>query len=425
MFGWEFPPHITGGLGTACFGLTKGLLKNGVEVLFVVPRSYGDEDQQAIRLINASDVSIDFTDKSYQEYWKQLTYIEIGSNLIPYVGEEEFAKMTSEDLLDKTEEHSGVFSNQYVFSGKYGKNLMEEVTRYALVASTIAGSQQFDVIHAHDWLTYPAGMAAKKVSGKPLVVHMHATEFDRSGENINQNVYEIERKGMEAADAVITVSNYTRDIVIDRYGINPAKVFTVHNGIEPMKKDLDILKKGFKEKLVCFVGRITFQKGPEYFIEAAYKLLLVDKNVRFAFVGEGDMLNRMINRVAQLGISPKFHFTNFLSRDDVDRLFTISDVYVMPSVSEPFGILPLEAMRAEVPVVISKQSGVSEVLKYAIKVDFWDIDATADAIYGLLHYDVLSNMFRKYGKKEINNLKWDDAAFKIKKTYLDVTNLNN
>ncbi|HNZ43561.1 MAG TPA: glycosyltransferase family 4 protein [Bacteroidales bacterium] len=418
MFGWEFPPHITGGLGTACFGLTKGLLKNGVEVLFVVPKSYGDEDQQAVRLINASDVRIDFTNKMYQEYWKQLTYIEIGSNLIPYVGEEEFQKMTAVNTIDKTEEHSSVFSQQYTFSGKYGKNLMEEVTRYALVASTLAGSQQFDVIHAHDWLTYPAGIAAKKISGKPLVVHMHATEFDRSGDHINQNVYDIERKGMEIADAVITVSNFTRDIVINKYGINPDKVFTVHNAVEHNTGDSDlVIERNVKEKVVTFLGRITFQKGPDYFVEAAKRVLDKDKNVRFVMAGSGDMLNRMILRVAQLGISTHFHFTGFLQGAEVDKMFLLSDVYVMPSVSEPFGISPLEAMRSNVPVVISKQSGVSEVLKYALKIDFWDIDAMADAIYGLLHYDALSVMFRKYGKEEVENLKWESASSKIRDVY--------
>jgi glycogen synthase len=418
MFGWEFPPHITGGLGTACFGLTKGLLNHGVEVLFVVPKAYGDENQQAVRLINASDVSIDFRKKVYQEYWNQLTYIEIGSNIIPYVGEEEFARITKQKKSDKKEVGAGVFSEQYSFSGKYGKNLMEEVTRYALVASSIAGSNQFDIIHAHDWLTYPAGIAAKKISGKPLVVHMHATEFDRSGENINQNVYDIERKGMEAADAVITVSNYTRDIVINRYGIDPEKVFTVHNAVEHNNDCPDLfIEKNIKEKVVTFLGRVTFQKGPDYFVEAANKVLEKDKNVRFVMAGSGDMLNRMILRVAQLGISTNFHFTGFLQGEEVDKMFLLSDVYVMPSVSEPFGISPLEAMRSNVPVVISKQSGVSEVLKYALKIDFWDIDAMADAIYGLLHYDALSVMFRKFGKEEVENLKWDNAAGKVSDVY--------
>ncbi len=425
MFGWEFPPHITGGLGTACFGLTKGLLKQGVEVLFVVPKAYGDESQEAVRLLNASDINIDFTSSVYQEYWKQLTYIEIGSNLVPYLGEEEFENMVKQKVFDHIEEDTSVFSKSYTFSGKYGKNLMEEVTRYALVASAIASSNTFDVIHAHDWLTYPAGIAAKKQSGKPLVVHMHATEFDRSGENVNQNVYDIERKGMEAADAVITVSNLTRDIVINRYGIDPQKVFTVHNAVEPTENDEVLnIAKNVREKVVTFLGRITFQKGPDYFIEAAYKVLQKDQNVRFVMAGSGDMMNKMIRRVAQLHISDHFHFTGFLQGEEVDKMFALSDVYVMPSVSEPFGISPLEAMRSNVPVVISKQSGVAEVLKYALKIDFWDIDAMADAIYGLLHYDALSVMFRKYGKDEVDNLKWDNAANHVKEVYYIVLNKN-
>jgi len=423
MFGWEFPPHITGGLGTACFGLTKGLLKQGVEVLFVVPKAYGDESQEAVRLVSASDVNIDFSSSVYQEYWKQLTYIEIGSNLVPYVGEEEFTNMVNHKVFDAIEEDTSVFSKSYTFSGKYGKNLMEEVTRYALVASAIAANNNFDVIHAHDWLTYPAGIAAKKQSGKPLVVHMHATEFDRSGENVNQNVYDIERKGMEAADAVITVSNYTREIVINRYGIDPQKVYTVHNAVEPTENDEVLnIAKNVREKVVTFLGRITFQKGPDYFVEAAYKVLQKDQNVRFVMAGSGDMMNKMIRRVAELHISDHFHFTGFLQGEEVDKMFALSDVYVMPSVSEPFGISPLEAMRSNVPVVISKQSGVAEVLKYAIKFDFWDIDAMADAIYGLLHYDALSVMFRKYGKDEVDNLKWDNAANNVKEVYYIVLN---
>ncbi|NCO54617.1 MAG: glycosyltransferase family 4 protein, partial [Bacteroidetes bacterium] len=274
-----------------------------------------------------------------------------------------------------------------------------------------------DVIHAHDWLTYPAGIAAKKISKKPLVIHVHATEFDRSGENINQFVYDIEKKGMEIADRIITVSNLTRNIVIERYGINPDKVFTVHNGVESLGNENIIQNKGFPEKLVSFLGRVTFQKGPDYFVEAAYKVLQKDKNVRFVMAGSGDMLYRMVRRVGQLGISSRFQFAGFLKGEDVNRLFTISDVYVMPSVSEPFGISPLEAMRSSVPVIISKQSGVAEVLKYAIKVDFWDIDALSDAIYGLINYQGLSKMFRKYGREEVDNLKWENSALNVKKIY--------
>jgi glycosyltransferase involved in cell wall biosynthesis len=421
MFGWEFPPHITGGLGTACFGLTKALLKQGVEVLFVVPKAYGDESQEAVRLINASDVSINIYNHESEEYWKQITYMEIGSNLIPYVSPEEFNRIVKQSALDNVSLKESVFSQTFEFTGIYGQDLMQEVTRYALVASYIASVNEFDVIHAHDWLTYPAGIAAKNITGKPLVVHVHATEYDRSGENINPNVFDIEKKGMEAADKVITVSNLTRQIVIDRYHINPDKVFTVHNGVEPMQCEKSLrYKKNVREKVVTFLGRVTFQKGPDYFVEVAKRVLEKDNNVRFVMAGHGDMLNRMIKRVAQLNIATRFHFTGFLQGEDVDRMFGVSDVYVMPSVSEPFGISPLEAMRSNVPVIISKQSGVAEVLNHAIKVDFWDIEATADAIYGLLHYEGLSKMFIKYGKVEVDNMKWDNAAFKVKELYESV-----
>ncbi len=416
MFGWEFPPHITGGLGTACFGLTKGLMKHNQEVIFVVPKAYGDESKN-IRLLNASDISLDMRNKTFSEYWNQLKYIEINSTLVPYADDEEFYRITRK-YEHHSEENESIYSTNYKFSGKYGKSLMEEVKRYALVAAQVATNHEHDIIHAHDWLTYEAGIAAKKVSGKPLVVHMHATEFDRSGDNINQVVYDIERRGMEAADRVITVSNLTREIVINKYGIDAAKVFTVHNAVEPAdKSDYYGVKKYVKEKVVTFLGRITFQKGPEYFVEAANKILKKDNNVRFVMAGSGDMLNKMILRVAELKIADKFHFTGFLKGGEVDHMFALSDVYVMPSVSEPFGISPLEAMRSHVPVIISKQSGVAEVLHHALKVDFWDIDALADSIWGLTHYDGLSKMFISFGKEEVDNMKWDNAAAKVIDVY--------
>lgn len=422
MFGWEFPPHITGGLGTACFGMTKGLTKHGTEVIFVVPKAYGDEDQEVVNIVNASDITIDNKDTTYQEYWSRITYMEIGSNLIPYVGPEEFKNIVEKNTFDSVGKEESILSEKFTFSGKYGKDLMDEVSRYALISSAVAAKSNFDVIHAHDWLTYPAGIAAKSVSGKPLVVHMHATEFDRSGENINQSVYDIERKGMEEADRVITVSNLTRQVVIEKYGIDPDKIVTVYNAVEPLVKNSILTKKNVEEKIVSFVGRITFQKGPEYFIEAAKKILDVDKNVRFVMAGSGDMLNKMVSRVAQLRIAKNFHFTGFLKGDDVDNMFAMSDVFVMPSVSEPFGIVPLEAMRSNVPVVISKQSGVSEILIHALKVDFWDIDALADSIYGLLHYEALSKVFKKFGKDEVDNLKWENAAIKVNDVYRSAIN---
>lgn len=426
MFGWEFPPHITGGLGTACFGMTKGLAKNGVEVLFVVPKAHGDEDQTNVRLLNASDVTVNIDNEKDRSYWDRVQYMEIGSNIIPYVGPERFATMVEESRHATDNFRSSVMTPRYEFSGKYGANLMEEVARYALIGSSLATKYDFDVIHAHDWLTYSAGIAAKETTGKPLVVHMHATEFDRSGENINTNVYAIERRGMEAADLVITVSDWTRNIVINKYGINPDKVVTVHNAVEPSDKSLDEYERsGLKSKVVTFLGRITYQKGPEYFVEAAYKILQVDPTIHFVMAGTGDMLQKMVKRVAQLKIGSNFHFTGFLKGNDVDQMFAMSDVFVMPSISEPFGIVPLEAMRLKVPVIISKQSGVSEVVQHALKVDFWDINGLADAIYGICKYKAVSEIFRNEGKEEVDNLKWEYASKKIKAVYEKAINIKN
>ncbi len=423
MFGWEFPPHITGGLGTACYGLTQGLVKNGVDVVFVVPKAYGDEDAGVVKIRSASEVSFDITGKQHAEFWGRIKYLEVGSNIIPYIAPETYSKVLEKTHKTGASFTSRVFSRNYEFSGEYGINLMEEVARYALVASSLSLKEDFDVIHAHDWLTYPAGIAAKQTSGKRLIVHMHATEFDRTGGHVNQQVYDIEKEGMKAADTVITVSNLTRNIVVEKYGIDPEKVVTVHNAVEQKKTYSGLgIKKHFNEKLVTFLGRITFQKGPDYFIEAAAKVLQKDKNVRFVMGGSGDMLLNMIKRVAALQIADKFHFTGFLKGEEVNRIFSMSDVFVMPSVSEPFGIVPLEAMRSSVPVIISKQSGVAEVLHHAVKIDFWDIDAMADAIYGLCNYNGLAKMFKKWGKQEVENLKWKDSALRVISLYEKLIN---
>ena len=423
MFGWEFPPHITGGLGTACFGLTNGLAANHVPVKFVVPKAYGDEDQSNVRIINASDIEVRFANKMVRDYWNYISYVEVDSKIVPYVSTEDYYNII--DNADKSSEESvnKAFSGKYDFSGKYGKNLIEEIMRYAIVAANIAEETPHDLIHAHDWLTYPSGIAAKEVSGKPLVIHIHATEYDRAGEsNVNSQVRDIEKKGFDAADKIIAVSQLTKNILVTKYGVPEEKITVVHNAVVPYEKEIPDIKKGMKDKVVTFLGRVTYQKGPEYFVEAAYKILRRDKNVRFVMAGSGDMLEKTIRRVAALRIADRFHFTGFLSGSDVDTMFALSDVYVMPSVSEPFGISPLEAMRSNVPVVISRQSGVSEVLKHALKADFWDIDALADQIYGLLHYDALSASFKKYGRQEVNNLKWENAAAKVKEVYQSVLN---
>ena len=431
MFGWEFPPHIAGGLGTACYGMTRGLARNDVEVIFVMPKASGDEDERFVKVVNASDVEARYSNSAIEgadDIMRKISFIHIDSNMVPYISPEEWD--TYREEYERTgkkfwEREGDSWTQRYTFSGKYGANLMEEVARYAVVAAEVARQLegQFDVIHAHDWLTYFAGIAAKRVSGKPFVVHMHATSFDRSSsDNIDTRVYEIERAGMAAADRVIAVSNLTRNIVIEKYNIPADKVVTVHNAVRFAEKENELPERGVEDKIITFLGRITFQKGPDYFVEAAAKVLKRVPNVRFVMAGSGDMMNHVIRRVARLGIADRFHFTGFLKGDDVHKMFQLSDVYIMPSVSEPFGISPLEAMRANVPSIISKQSGVAEVLDYAVKVDYWDVDAMADAIYGFVKYPALAKMFSEKGLEEVTGLKWNSAAAKIKAVYEDAIN---
>ena len=419
MFGWEFPPHISGGLGTASYGLTKGMATlDNLEVIFVVPKAWGDEDQTGVRLIGANKVPVVFKKIFYKGSKKAIEKIEISSKIVPYTDPEDFWKIVGSEVSGHSFYVQTNNTGSVDFSGRYDCSLMDEIYKYSIVASVIAEENEFDIIHAHDWLAYPAGIAAMEVSGKPLVIHVHATDFDRSGGNVNPDVYRIEKSGMDAASKIITVSNLTRDIVINKYNIDPDKVETVYNAVEPVDYSNEIVvKKGFDEKVVTFLGRITLQKGPEYFIEAAYKVSKVMPNVRFVMAGSGDMMERMIRRAASLKITDRFHFTGFLKGKDVFTLLEMSDVYIMPSVSEPFGISPLEAMQSNVPVIISKQSGVAEILTHAVKTDFWDIDAMADAIYGILNYPALAKMFIKNGKEEVIRLKWDNSARHVKDIY--------
>lgn len=425
MFGWEFPPHIAGGLGTACYGIVKGLAYNGVQTLFVMPSASGDEDQSAAKIINASDVPVESFGSTVDEFLDKVKFVRIGSNMIPYVDPEEFHEMVESERRLQSENLTKCIGTKFRFSGHYGSNLMEEVAHYAMVGGTIAmeHKDEFDIIHAHDWLTYLAGIAAKELTGKPLVVHVHATSFDRGTEDqIDSRVYDIEKRGMMAADKVIAVSDLTRNIVINKYGIDPEKVVTVHNAVDFSGRENVKVERGVRDKVVTFLGRITFQKGPEYFIEAAAKVLKRTKGVRFVMAGSGDMMNRCIRHVAKLGISDRFHFTGFLRGAEVQKMFAMSDVYIMPSVSEPFGISPLEAMRSNVPAIISNQSGAAEVLKYAFKVDFWDVDAMADDIYALLKYPALADFAAREGYDEVNRLKWNIATAKLKNIYESVVN---
>ena len=421
MFGWEFPPNISGGLGTACYGLTKGLTSlDGVDLIFVVPKVYGNEDDAGIKLIGAGDVELSRTTLLKQRKLEMRKSPGPGQQISAYITPKQYNELQEKKMMlvnDKLKKNTS--SGRLEFAGKYGSDLFNEISRYAVVASEIAENEPHDVIHAHDWLTYPAGIAAKKVSGNPLIVHVHSTEYDRSGENPDINVYEVERRGMEVADKVVTVSDFTRNIVIGKYNIDPSKIITVHNAVDTAIRipSAKLHRKEPKDKIVTFLGRITKQKGPEYFVRAAYKVLQKMDNVRFVMAGSGDMMEDMIKLAARLRIADRFHFTGFLKGDDVTRMFAMSDLYVMPSVSEPFGISPLEAMQNNVPVIISKQSGVSEVITHALKVDFWDIDHMADAIYGILNYPSLGEYMKKNSLKEVNNLRWIKAAERVKEIY--------
>lgn len=434
MFGWEFPPFISGGLGTACFGITRGLVHNGVQVTFVLPTKRNGNYASHVRLIAADEIMLTGEFEKALARLKSSLETTNRSFAISKFSISPYFTMTSSETRTHLEsiqrfqsfrEKLTLPNRRSVldFTGNYGKNLFSEVNGMGVIGELLGFTEDFDVIHAHDWLTYLAGVSAKKASGKPLVVHVHATEFDRSGEHINQDVYNIERFGMDNADRIITVSHYTRNIVIHRYGQPPEKVVTVHNAVTKDKRfDKGTVGKAVKERLVIFLGRVTMQKGPDYFIEAANLVLKRMKNVRFVMAGSGDMLHRIINRSAYLKIAGRFHFTGFLRGAEVERLYAMSDLYVMPSVSEPFGISPFEALLYDIPVIISNQSGVAEVLKSAQMVDFWDVHKLADRIVQLLTNEELAHETVRRCKEEIEHVAWENAGAQIKSAYESVRN---
>ncbi|MFI3297463.1 MAG: glycosyltransferase [bacterium] len=408
MFGWEFPPHILGGLGTASFGLTRGMsMQSDMDITFVIPKPWGDEDKSFLRIIGANHVPVVWRDVDWNFVNDRLGGITSPDeyyhfrNGIKY----DFSRIGTTDL--------GCIN----FSGKYPDNLLEEISNYEAVASVIAHSTEFDIIHSHDWLTYPAGIFAKRISGKPFVIHVHATDYDRSRGQVNPDVYRIEKEGMDSADHIITVSNLTRNTVIEKYHQHPDKVTTVHNAVEPLDFVDELTKTPRKEKIVTFLGRITMQKGPEYFVEVAAKVLHKTKGVRFVMAGSGDMMEKMIRLAAQKGIADKFYFTGFLKGRQVYEMLAESDVYMMPSVSEPFGISPLEAMQCGTPSIISKQSGCAEILDHAIKTDYWDIDAMADYIHAIVKYPAMYNALRANGLSEIDGIRWEYAGHKVRAIY--------
>ncbi|OIQ50830.1 Glycogen synthase [Pseudodesulfovibrio hydrargyri] len=420
MFGWEFPPYISGGLGTACFGLTKGLSHFGTDILFVLPKLDSDEQARHLTLVGANRLRAKVGVSEIRKLQERLSVLEVLSPLRPYLTETEYRSLLERNELVTAEDIFGELAND--FSGGYGENLMAEIVRYSLIGAHLGLTEKFDVIHAHDWLTAPAGIEAKRVSGKPLVVHAHALEFDRSGEHVNQRVYDIERAGFEAADRIIAVSHFTKETIVNRYSIDPAKITVVHNAVEKDRRLGQLrVQKPFKEKLVLFLGRITFQKGPDYFVEAAAKVLEKHNDVRFAMAGTGDMFPRMVERMAELRMGDRFHFTGFVRGTDVERIYAMSDLYVMPSVSEPFGITPLEAMVFDVPCIVSKQSGVAEILEDAVKVDFWDVDRLAFEIGDILTDEKRARTLVEHGRETLKKIQWDRAAEKVLDVYRQLT----
>lgn len=386
MFGWEFHPFNSGGLGVACAGLSKALSASGVPLTFVLPWKVP---------LSASWCRFAFANDE-----KEIKNSELMKDL--YSGYQSQIK----------EKNSSVSGLPISVSG----GLVERVVSYALKAPEIAKKYNHSIIHAHDWLSFPAGIAAKRVSGKPLVVHVHATEFDRGGSNsVNQDIYNIEREGFQKADLIVTVSERTRRGVIHNYNVSPSKVKVVYNGIDfnqqqaSIPENLAILKKS-GNNIVLFVGRITLQKGPDYFVSMAEKVLENQPDTYFVVSGSGDLEGQMLSQVAQKGLSHRFIFCGFLRGEELLQIYKAADIFVMPSVSEPFGLVPLEAMMADVPVLVSKESGVSEILNHALKAHFWDIDDMADKVLSVLSHKKLKNQLSLSGKSEVKTIHWKKAA---------------
>ncbi len=413
MLGWEFPPWISGGLGTACYGLTKAMSRLGTEILFVLPRAGRSGQSSHLKILSAEG----YIKAEELSEFQNIRFKAIFSPLRPYIP-------SHKDEASENRRKSNYTHTWYSDSSEQGQiyshDLYEQVRRFAGKAVEIASIEDFDVIHAHDWMTYPAGVEVARLSGKPLVVHVHSTEFDRSGEHINQTIYDIERQGMHEADKVIAVSNYTKNIIVNRYSISPEKVEVVYNGVESNNGPSLLELPDKSDKIILFLGRITMQKGPEYFVAAAKKVLEKIKNVKFIMAGDGDMTHHMIEYAAWLGIGHKVFFTRFLRGADVDRAYQMADLYVMPSVSEPFGIAPLEAIRHGVPVLISKQSGIAETLKNALKVDFWDISQMANKMVAVLKHSPLSRTLRENGCIEVKKFRWEDSAAKVNNIYKEM-----
>ncbi len=430
MLGWEFPPYISGGLGTACHGLTRGLDELGAKITFVLPRPVSGEQPEHVHLVSQPrkplvEAPAEPDQEARPGTAPGIRIRTVDANLQPYGRPRDEMPLDARGDASESPRRRATREPSSKYSGpgqEYSGDIFVEIDRYARAASAIAAEEEHEVIHAHDWMTFSAGVAARDVSGAPLVVHVHSTEFDRSGAHVNQRIYDIERAGMHAADRIIAVSHLTHNLIVQHYGVDSRKVEVVYNAIETSDgesaRSLPPITQS--DKIVLFLGRITMQKGPEYFLAAAKRVLEIMDNVRFVMAGSGDLARRMIEMAAEMGIGHRVLFTGFLRGNDVRKVFRMADLYVMPSVSEPFGIAPLEALANNVPVLISKQSGVAEVLTHALKVDFWDVNEMANKILAVLRHPPLQQTLRDHGTIEVRRFSWLDAAEHCLRVYRDV-----
>ncbi|HWY11604.1 MAG TPA: glycosyltransferase [Bacteroidia bacterium] len=404
MLGWEFPPIINGGLGVACHDLSSAM-SEFANITMVIPKSSPDFKVKNLNLvgINNLDASIFNNPGLNQKLPFELHHVP--AELNPYHSEGEI-KMSKGEPGE---------TSRFNIDNLYGGDVITKVFQYADITSSLASTMDFDVIHAHDWMTMLAGIKIKQHTGKPLVMHIHSLEVDRSGPESRGWVYELEKKGMEYADMLMPVSNFTAENIHKHYGIEKEKMTVIHNGsniVKPFKSE-----RKFKEKTVLFVGRLTRQKGPERFLDIASKVLEKDPNVRFVMAGTGDYFRSMLERSSYKHIGNRFHMTGFLNLEKLNYLFSVSDVYCMPSVSEPFGLSAVEAAQFGIPCVISKQSGVSEVLKGALTFDHWDVNKAAGSILNLLRDPVFKNKIVKDAYQNLDTITWNNSARKIMRVY--------
>ncbi len=429
---WEFPPMIAGGLAMASYGMVKSLLKRNIEIILILPtkidayfylKKEEDVDNLNPTFLNLEDkkrydefsISNTFTHKEVFNFLGFSESIDAYSNIKDFNSLILFKEMIN-TISDISQERMFFELKNSLLSSE---DIFRKVRDYTNKVSRFLKYLDFDIVHAHDWLCYPAGIYSSKYKCKPLVSHIHATEFDRSGGPGDDRIHKIEYLGLTIADRVISVSNYTANIIVNRYRIDTAKIRVIHNAFH-LKNNQKDKKRIFKDPTILFLGRITLQKGPEYFLEVAKRVFDVYPLVRFIMVGTGDLATKIIRNSAKEKLLTRFLFTGFMNREEVESILSATDIMILPSISEPFGIAPLEAMSFEIATIISKQSGVSEIVENVFKVDFWDIDQMVKIILDLLADPAKMKEIGKKAAEEVSKIQWDKSAILIEKCYKEL-----